>query len=42
MSLAPGASEGPVKPGGCGDDVAPTEKAPKPDIPKPDTSKAGI
>jgi hypothetical protein len=42
MSLAPGASEGPVKPGGCGDDVAPTEKAPKPDIPKPDTSKPGI
>jgi hypothetical protein len=41
MSLAPGPSEGPVKPGGCGRDVQPADGGAKPDIAKPDVAKQG-
>ena len=41
MSLAPAPSEGPVKPGGCGNDVRPADGGAKPDAAKPDAAKQG-
>ena len=42
MKLAPGPSEGPVKPGGCVNDVRPADGGAKPDAAKPDAAKPGI
>jgi len=41
MSLAPGPSEGPVKPGGCATDVRPADGGAKPDAVKPGAAKQG-
>jgi hypothetical protein len=41
MSLVPGPSEGPAKPGGCAKDVRPADGAAKPDAAKPDAAKQG-
>ena len=42
MSLAPGPSEGPVKPGACGGDARPTDDAAKPDAVKQGAAEPGI
>ncbi len=41
MSLGPGPSQGPVKPGACGGDVGPADGAATPDAAKPDAAKQG-
>jgi hypothetical protein len=41
MKLAPGPSEGPVKPGGCVKDVPPADGGAKPEAAKPDAAKQG-
>ena len=42
MSLAPGPSDGPVKPGACGREARPTDDAAKPDAVKQGAAEPGI